>query len=317
MNKAFPLIIWIIALGIFLYAFPEFAAYFGFGSLDQTSPSSVVLISEDGGTVFNKTYWSGNFAPTVYDFEIDRRDPSFVYAATDQGLFMSRDKGSHWYRYSDLEGQLAKAVVYQIQRAADNPGRIFISFFKNGQGGIYETQDRFFTLKKIFDTKEAAAYKLTSSASNLYLGLSDGRLISYSLKDSGFSLLAAVGSAITDIVLDGSKIYIATQAKEIWEGSDEGKDFVLRREEQPSQSAYTASLIGANFKTIVAKKPIKSIVPDGQGRIYLASGDKLYRSVNQGKNWQLILDVAGRQVSSLNLESSGRIIVGTGENNNY
>ena len=312
MNKAFPVVVWIIALGIFLYTFPEFTAYFGLESLAQTRLSSVVLISEDGGTVFNKTYWSGNFAPTVYDFELDQADPSFVYAATDQGFFMSRDKGSHWYRYSDLEGQLAKAVVYQIQRAADNSGRIFISLFKDGQGGIYETQDRFFTLQKIFDTKEAAAYKLTSSAGNLYLGLSDGRLISYSLKDSGFSLLAGMGSAITDIVLDGSKIYVATQAKEIWEGGDGGKSFILRKEEQPSQSAYTASLIGADFRTIGAKKPIRSIVPDGQGRIYLAAGDKVYRSVNQGKNWQLILDVAGRQVSSLNLESGGRIIIGTG-----
>jgi hypothetical protein len=312
MNKAFPIVVWIITIGILLYTLPEFSAYFGFESLDKTRLSPIVFVSDDNGKTFDKTYWSGNLAPTVYDFEVDGRNSSFVYAATDQGLFMSRDQGTHWYRYSDLEGQSAKALVYQIERAADKPGRLFISIFKNGQGGIYETDDNFFTLRKIFDTKETAAYKLISSADKLYLGLSDGRVISYSLSDFGFRLLAALGSPITDVVVDGVKVYAATRAKEIWMGSTLGNDFIPLKEEQPSQSAYTASLIGANLKTVVAKKPIKAILPDGRGGIYLAAADKLYRSVNQGKNWQLILDVAGRQISSLNLESSGRIIIGTG-----
>lgn len=313
MNKAFPLIIWIIALGIFLYTLPEFAAYFGFQSLDQSRPSAVVLISENYGKVFNKTYWPSKFSSTVYDFEIDHRDSSFIYAATDQGLFISRDGGNHWYGYSDLEGQLAGATVYQIEKAANNPGRLFVSLFKNGQGEIYETQDRFFTLKKVFDVKDEAVYKLISSAAKLYLGLSDGRLISYSLENSGFSLLAAVGSAITDITLDGSKIYVATKAKEIWEGSASGQGFFVRQERPLSQSAYTASLLSANLKTVVAKEPIKFIVPDSQGQIYLAASDKLYRSSNQGKNWQLLLDVPGRQVNSLSLATNGKIIVGTAQ----
>lgn len=313
MNKAFPIIIVIVAFGIILYTLPEFAAYFGFQSFDKTNLSPVVFVSDDNGKTFDETYWSGTSAPTVYDFEIDGRNPSFAYAATDQGLFMSRDQGTHWYRYSDLEGQSTQALVYQIQKAADQPNQFFVSLFKNGQGGIYQTDDRFFTLRKIFDTKEAVAYKMTSSGGNLYLGLSDGRVISYSLSDSGFRLLAAVGSPITDIVIEGNKVYVATRAKEIWTGSTSGSDFVALREKQPSQSAYTASLLGANLMTIVAKNPIKAILPDGKGGIYLAAADKLYRSVNQGKNWQLILDVPGRRVCSVNLGINGRIIVGTGD----
>ena len=314
MNKAFPFIICVFAIGIVLYLLPEFSAFFGFAPLNPTHLAPIVFVSDDNGKNFNQTYWAGNLAPTVYDFETDGQNYSFVYAATDQGLFMSRDKGIHWYPYSDLEGQSAKAAVYQIQRAAAQPGRFFVSFFKNGQGGIYQTDDRFFTLKKIFDTKEAAAYKLTSSGDKLYFGLSDGRLISYSLSDSGFKLLAALGSPITDVVVNGSAvIYAATRDKEIWKGSVAGADFARLQEQQPSQSAYTASLLGANLTTVVAKNPIKTILPDGQGNIYLAAADKLYRSVNSGKNWQLILDAPGRQVYSLYLESNGRIIVGTGE----
>ena len=304
-----------MALGVVLYALPEFSAYFGFESFDQTKLSPVVFVSDDNGKTFDKTYWSGNSAPTVYGFEIDGRNSSLVYAATDQGLFMSRDQGAHWYPYSDLEGQLNQALVYQIKKAAGQSNQFFVSMFKNGQGGIYQTDDRFFTLRKIFDTKEAAAYKLISLADKLYLGLSDGRLISYSLNDSGFKLIAAVGSPITDITIKNSQIYLATRAKEIWTGNISGGDFKSLKEEQPSQSAHTASLLGANLSTIVAKKPIKTILPDNQGGIYLAAADKLYRSVNQGKNWQLILDAPGRQVSSLNLEISGRIIVGTGNTN--
>ena len=170
MNKVFPLIICVFALGITLYLLPEFAAFFGFEPLNQSCLSPIVFVSDDNGETFNKTYWSGNLAPSIYDFEADSQDPSFIFAATNQGLFMSRDQGDHWYRYSDLEGKLAKANVYQIEKSGNKPGQFFISLFKNGQGGIYETDDRFFTLKKIFDTKEAAAYKLISLADKLYLG---------------------------------------------------------------------------------------------------------------------------------------------------
>jgi len=302
-----------MALGVVLYALPEFSAYFGFQALDQTKLSPIVFVSEDNGKTFDKTYWSGNSAPTVYDFEIDGRNSSLVYAATDRGLFMSRDRGAHWYPYSDLEGQLNQALVYQIKKAANQPNQFFVSIFKNGQGGIYQTDDRFFTLRKIFDTKEAVAYKMVSSGSNLYFGLSDGRVISYFLNDSGFRLLTAVGSPITDVVVNGDRIYVATRAKEIWTGSTFGGDFISLREAQPSQSAYTASLLGINLTSVVAKNPIKTILPDGDGGIYLAAADKLYRSNNQGRDWQLVLDIPGRQVSSLNFGNNGIIFVGTGD----
>jgi len=305
-----------MALGVSLYAFPQFASYFGFNSVNQARLSPVVFLSEDNGQTFSETYWGGATTPTVYDFEVDGQNPSFVYAATNQGFFMSRDDGAHWHPYSDLEGQLSKAVVYQVQKAGGKADKYFISLFKNGQGGIYETDDRFFTLKKILDTKEAAAYKLTFSGGNLYLGLSDGRLISYSLSDSGFRLLAALGTPITDVFVEGSAtVYAATRSKQVWKGNVSGGDFAVLSEAQPSQSAYTSSLLGADLTTIVAKNPIKTILPDSQGRVYLAAADKLYRSVNAGRNWQLLLDAGGRQISSINLGSGGRIMVGTGDRN--
>lgn len=315
MNKAFPIIIFVVAFGIVLYTLPQFAAYFGFNLINQAKLSPVVFLSEDNGQTFSETYWAGTSTPTVYDFEVDVKDSSFVYAATDRGFFMSRDFGAHWYPYYDLEGQLSRASVYQIQRAVSEPDRFFISFFKNGQGGIYQTDDRFFTLKKIFDTKEAVAYKLTASGDNLYLGLSDGRLISFSLDDSGFRLLASLGTPITDVFVEGVTVYAATKSKQVWKGNVYGGDFAILPEIQPSQSAYTSSLLGADLSTVVAKNPIKTILPDSQGKIYLAAADKLYRSANAGRNWQLLLDAKGRQISSINLGGSGRIIVGTGDKN--
>jgi len=311
-NKAFPLIICIVAIGIILYTLPQFAAFFGFQAFASNKLSPIVFISKDNGATFDETYWSGTAAPTVYDFDVDSNNSSFVYAATSQGFYISRDNGAHWYNYSDLEGQLSKAAVYQVKTAANKPGRFFVSLFKNGQGGIYQTDDRFFTLKKIFDTKDAVAYKIDSVGGNLYLGLSDGRLISYSLSDSGFKLLASVGSPITDIVVTGSQVHVATKAKTAWVGSVYGGDFVTLQEKQPSQSAYTASLLGADLSTVVSKTPIQTILPDGQGGVYLSSDDKLYKSVNSGQDWQVVLDVPGRMVNSLNIGDNGRIIVGTG-----
>jgi len=311
MNKAFPIIIWVAAIIISLYTLPDLAAFFGFQISNSNQVSNVVMVSDNAGKVFNETYWNSRISPTVYDFEIDGRDSSLIYAATDAGLFISKDNGGHWYSYSDLEGQLIGAKIYQIKKDINNPGRIFVSLFKNGQGGIYETQDKFFTLQKIFDTKEAAAYKLISASDKIYFGLSDGRLISYSTKDSGFTLLAAVGSAITDITIKNSQIYVADKNREIWQGNINDQNFFVRQEISSSQSAYTASMLGATLDTAVAKNPIKFIVLDNQDQIYLASSDKLYRSSNQGQDWQLILDVPGRKVNSVIFGNNGKIIVGT------
>lgn len=73
-----------------------------------------------------------------------------------------------------------------------------------------------------------------------------------------------------------------------------------------------SSSFGVTLDAIVVKNPIKFILPDGNGRIYLAAAGKLYQTSNQGKDWQLLLDVPGRQISSLSLAANGKIIVGTG-----
>lgn len=312
--KVFPIILWFLVLLMILYALPEFAAYFGLESSIQNKLSSVVLVANDKQD-FRETYWSGRVG-SVYDFETDDSNPALVYAATDKGLFISRDGAEHWYQYEDLEKLLTGAIVYQLEKTPTENKRIFISIFKNGQGEVYETQDRFFSLKKIFDAESGAAYKLAASADKLFLGLSDGRLISYSWlqPDSGGQiLLNNFGSPLIDLKIENSKIYAATADQKLWLSDDSGKNFELLEEKAPGQSAFAASLLKITLKTVVAKQPIKFILPDDRGGVYLAASDKLYRSVNGGKSWQTILETGDRQIISLYLATDNRLIVGTGE----
>lgn len=313
--KVFPIILWLLVLLMILYALPEFAAYFGLESAVQNKLSSVVLIS-DSGQDFHETYWSGSVG-SVYDFEIDGADASFAYAATDKGFFASRDGAEHWYQYDDLEKRLANAIVYQIEKAPGEVSRVFISVFKNGRGEVYETQDRFFSLQKIFDAETAAAYKLVASADKLFLGLSDGRLISYSWRQpdkGGLSLLYNFGSPLVDLKIENSKIYAATADQKLWTSNNFGKSFESLEEKAAGQSALAASLLGITLKTVVAKQPIKFVLSDDRGKIYLAASDKLYRSGNSGESWQTILETGGRQIISLYLAAGNKLIVGTGEN---
>lgn len=314
--RVFPIILWFLVLLMILYALPEFAAYLGLESSVQNKLSSVVLIS-DGERNFQETYWSGSVG-TVYDFEIDGTDSSFVYAATDKGFFASRDGAEHWHQYDDLEKNLADAVVYQIEKAPGDASRVFVSVFKNGRGAIYETKDRFFSLRKIFDADSAAAYKLAASAGKLFLGLSDGRLISYSWRQpdaGGLTLLNNFSSPLVDLKIEGSKIYAATADQRLWASGDFGKTFELFEEKAAGQSAFAASLLGITLKTVAAKQPIKFVLADGRGRVYLAAGDELYRSGNEGESWQAILETGGRKITSLYLAAGDKLIVGTGEEN--
>ena len=149
MASGYAVFVASLALALYLYVMPSSNAV---RSGDKTSASKnirqdVVLVSVKNG-VFEPASWHSGQKPEIFGFEPDASNQDIIYAASNAGLFVSKDGGFSWYPFSDLEKNLDGAAVYSV-KSVKNPNKIFISAFKNNQGFVYETEDRLFNLKKI------------------------------------------------------------------------------------------------------------------------------------------------------------------------
>ncbi|MFA5206555.1 MAG: hypothetical protein WC708_19320, partial [Lentisphaeria bacterium] len=88
-----------------------------------------------------------NIPPTAYVFSlaVDYQNPKLMYAATDAGIFRSRDGGTSW---QSIQQGLGRAVGKQVVTVPGKPGTVYISLgelapeVKNVQPGIYRSSDQ-------------------------------------------------------------------------------------------------------------------------------------------------------------------------------
>ena len=324
-------------------------------SFDGISESSIA----EGQTSFLAVSENGkNFQPSVIHFNkkintsdivVSPSDPDLMYAASNLGLFVSRDGGKNWYSFSDLEKKIdVKTKVYKI--FINPPQEIFISVFKDGKGIVYRTLDNLFSLDNVFEIDKEGIYDLAVKENNLYIALSDGRLMLYSLDNNTFEVLKKFESPITHLELaNNSRIYLALESGKFLISDDNGRSFrtndglrdMLSQGanfdfwsnnrkvkdlwvDPQSNSVYLAAVSkiiyssdgGGNWeflKSLPSRKPIISAFASKKdpGIIYIASENKIYVSRDQGAKWEILEPPIGnRTISVLNVEN-GRIIVGT------
>lgn len=341
MEKAFGIFILFIAVGAFVYLLPQVGEVFGFNG-QTTANTAVMWLSLDNGRSFNGAFWHSALTPEILDIKRSPADANIVYAGTTNGLFISKDGGLNWYQWSDLEKTIdSQTIVYRVVINQNNPDQVFLSAFRDGRGRIYETQDNFFTLNLIWDTAAEAVYDMELLSNILYLGLSDGRLFSYSLINREFRPMASFGSAIADVDVANGNIYVATKQQGLFISYNGGQSFVASADDLASKSGgrlnaiavqqrssaalYAASLSGVfeSFNQGSTWKPIDTLVSNRQSvdvvalgsgdDLYIGAGNKLYASQDGGSNWQLILNLSNtsKKVSSFYSDSSGKIMVGT------
>ena len=295
------------------------------------SRPGVIVFSEDG-----KDFKSAvlHFSRDVDVYDIERSaDKLLMFAASDHGLFISRDKGLNWHNFSDIEEKITPdAQVYGI-----HPGG-FISVFRAGKGFIYESKDNFYSLKSILELNNEAVYGFDIFGDRLYLGLSDGKLLVYSLKKNTFRLLKTFSGPVKNVrAADNGLIYLTLKNGGLWVSAN-GEDF-SRREflggyrgaEQISAfsfgyendfSVYAATAYGLIrslnaglnwqfFKTLPSEQKDVSAVGLRSSEIYAASDGKIYKSADSGLSWQIIdPKVGGRQISLIKIYD-GNVIIGT------
>ena len=324
--KAFPFVLCFLAVGVFFYTLPDFLNFLGIPS--EPPLREIIYFSLDNGQTFERAYFQSPAPSSVYDFENDYFNSSLIYAGASKGLFISKNGGKNWYPFSDLEGKLKKSEVRQIAISSFEPKRIFLSINSKKESGLYETVDKFFSLKKIFDSEEAIINKIIPVSRFLILGLSDGRLLKFSLNDSTFELLSDFASSIEDVAFNRGRIFIATKDRGFFKGDLAGNFSKIRNESirdlgiDERGGIYAASLAkvlksedgGNNFRALktVNKRKIEILDLFLTGKFYLAAGNNLCKSLDRGQSWKCILETS-RKITALNLEKNGRILIGTGK----
>ena len=225
-----------------------------------------------------------------------------IFAGSNHGLFVSQDNGLNWYSFSDIKRQIGdRSKVYKI--LFDSSGRGFLSVFYDSKGAVYESSDNFLSLKKIFETEAEAVYDFDLKGNNIYLALSDGRLLVASL-DSGeireVNNLEFVINKI-EVIKNTDVIYLSSKTNGFWISRDGGLSF--------SESTFLNRYSGANLIYDFAVDQSNSQL------IYAVTGYGFIRSADEGKSWRLfnLLPTKNNKEGVVGLDNTSKeVYVGLG-----
>lgn len=299
------------------------------------------LIDERGD--FQKAAVHFNRKIEIFDIKTSPVDSELIFAGSNYGLFVSRDGGLNWYAFSDIERQITPySKIYRI--LFDRSGSGFISVFQNNKGAVYKSQDKFLSLEKILELDNEAVYDFDIVDSEIYLALSDGRLMLYSLKTKEFQLLATSDSPITNLKVLGAYyprlIYLTLKSGGLYLSEDNGRSFKRIESLDNYQGVnkikmfsvissnpnliYVATDYGilwssdrgrnwAIFKSLPSeeKKVSALAFKYNPGEIYVGSGGKIYKSQDHGLSWKIFNLLSGNRDISVIYINSGKIIIGT------
>jgi len=305
-----------------------------FGTAGSSQPFGAM--DENGN--FQKSNFHFGGSVNISQIEVLPSDNSLLFAASDNGIFASKDGGKNWYPFSDVEKKLnSSTAVYKILFNPAKKGESFISIFSAGKGTVYKSEKNFMTLEKVVDFDAEAAYGMEIKGNNLYLGLSNGKLLIYSLSTGGSRILSTFSSPITGLRFSpsGNPLYMTLKSGGIYASYNNGESFSRLKYLDnysgankvndllvlSSGNLYAATdygLIrsfdnGATWKVFkgmpldVAK--ISAVTVNSDGKIFAASNGKIYKSADTGKNWQIIETGLGTQISVM-LFDGNNIIIG-------
>lgn len=353
MEKGGDIIVIVLVWGILIFlAFQSLSAFdkndanflaLTFSALEksfanQKEIKGIISIGSEKGD-FKEAIVHFNKKIDIFDFAVSRENPSMIFAGSDYGLFISRDKGLNWRNFSDKNGKIDfRAKVYKI--LFSQPNQVFISILKDGKGIVYQGQDDFSSLKKILEFDNAVVKNFVLFQNNLYAGLSDGKLIIYSLENQNFRILTKFDSAIEKIkISDQGLIYLALRqdgffisknngesferAKFLDDFSGAGKinDFAIDSKENIIYAATDYGFIRSKdageswqfFKFLpTEKRKFSAVSLKNSDEIFTSDYNKIYKSFDIGKNWQIFYPEIkdSRTISAIAIDEE-RIIAGS------
>ncbi|TRZ64474.1 MAG: hypothetical protein D4Q79_01490 [Spirochaetia bacterium] len=299
------------------------------------------FVDEKGN--FQKSQIHFNNPVNISQIEISSTDSPLFFAASGSGLFASKDAGLNWYSFSDVEHKLdSNMAVYKILFNSENKKESFISVFSNGKGIIYKSENNFFSLEKLIEFDNEGVYDFGLKNNSLYLGLSNGKLIIYSLDKNESRILTTFSSPITGLKIlpGGNLIYLTLKSGGLYLSYDDGQSFARLQyldnykgadkingffvSPYDTFSVYAATDYGLIrsfdagttwkvFKSLPSETAsVSAVALNGKSEIFAASNGKIYKSRDNGQNWQIIETNIGAQISVM-VFSGDRVIIGIAE----
>jgi WD40 repeat protein len=299
----------------------------------------IISVFDGAGDFKESTIHSVVNGLNIYDIKISPNNRKLVFAGSNRGLLISRDGGLNWQSFQDKENKInSSAEIHKIIFVSS--GRGFLSVFQNGKGIIYQSEDNLSSLIKILEFDDTIINDFDADGKNIYVGLSDGRLIIYSLENQSFRILMNFGSAINNLKSENGLIYLSLEDGGFFVGNKDGKDFERMKflddyrgaaqindfvidAEDNSLTLYVATdygLIrskdaGENwqvFKSLPTENRKVLNVSIGENGIFAVDYDKIYKSKDAGLNWQILYPEIekGRKISAMAI-GNGKIIVGS------
>jgi len=270
------------------------SALSSFSRVSDTQQKEVIAIFNKEGN-YKKTNLHFNKSVDILDIEASPIDSSLIFAGSNQGLFVSKDSGLNWYNFSDVEHKInSDAKVYKIAFNPNKTTEEFISVFYGNKGTIYKSRDNFFSLEKIFEINNEAVYDFDIDGSNLYLGLSNGRLLLHSLEKNGNRVLTSFNSPISQLKVFGytGLIYLTLKSGGFWVSANFGQSF--------ERMKFLDNYAGANKINHFESSIINNAL------IYAATDYGLIRSLNSGESWQVFksLPTEESSISALAFEEN-------------
>jgi photosystem II stability/assembly factor-like uncharacterized protein len=172
-----------------------------------------VLSSKDGGSSWESITGEAFASAMVTDLAIDPDDSSVLYAATRDGLFVTRDYGGSWLKVGGLP---ANAAIRTIAIDPDNPKKLIAGIPNQG---LYTSQDSGSHWQQVsagleangnhrdilFDAAHPGVVYTSDIVSGVYRSDDGGQ--SWRKLDNGLTTRAATDLALS---ADGNHLYAAT-----------------------------------------------------------------------------------------------------------
>lgn len=281
---------------------------------DWSSSVGQFLISFDHFKNIHRVVIDNSAPLKVFDVDGNLAENQ-MYASTDRGLFLSRDGGLTWDRFTSSNNEIsASSMVFKVLPASGNGEDYFISVFDGAKGYVYRTWDYFFHLESLVSFDNEAAYDMYRSGNSLYIAVSNGQLIHYNLATKESRVVNVLSSPIIAIkqsptgtffllLKSGSVMHGTHLEKPFKKLAAPGGGFLFASKVNAihidgngdiytlnSQGIWVSSNSGTSY-TLLKHIPIQKTRIDAfavyRGTIYAISGTKMYRSADGGINWTI------------------------------
>ena len=267
-----------------------FSSVFASVQTDWSSSVGQIMISFDNFNNSHQIILDEKSQIKIFDVASYLKQ-NMMWIGTDKGLFLSRDGGLTWNRFSSSNGEInPQSMVFKVLPASGNGEDFFISVFSNRKGAGYRTYAYFFNHQEVMDFDQEGAYDIYSSGNYLYFAMSTGQIIRFNLSTNESTVVNAFSSPILKIYRPGDGyFYLLLKNGTILRGGTlSGK--------------FTA--INAPGNWLFGSTPVKNVVFDS-GSIYILTKDGVQVSYDSGESFALLkhIPILKNQVDAIGLHN--------------